>query len=56
MMDGGYILPEYGVAYIKKVHFFQENSQKERLTDVIVAACKYFYLYFLIKQTMPLVF
>ncbi|CAF1535730.1 unnamed protein product [Adineta steineri] len=43
-MDGGYILPQYGLAYIKRVRFFQENpDQKEtlqvRLTDLIVAAC-----------------
>jgi hypothetical protein len=40
MMDGGYMLPEYGVAYIKRVRFFKEKF-KERLTDLIAAACKY---------------
>ncbi len=40
-MNGGYILPEYGVAYIKNVRFFQRKSNKERLTDLIVGACKY---------------
>ncbi len=40
-MDGGYMLPEYGVAYIKQVRFFQKKSNEERLTDLIVAACKY---------------
>ncbi|CAF3381334.1 unnamed protein product [Rotaria socialis] len=39
MMDGGYMLPEYGVAYIKRVRFFQQRTNEERLTDVIVAAC-----------------
>ncbi|CAF1504091.1 unnamed protein product [Adineta steineri] len=52
-MDGGYILPEYGLAYIKQVRFFQKPEQKnpqqektqqeeplqERVTDLIVAAC-----------------
>jgi hypothetical protein len=41
MLDGGYMLPEYGVAYIKHVRFFRKQSKKERLTDLIVAACKY---------------
>ena len=43
-MDGGYILPEYGVAYIKNVVFFQKLDPNERETDLIVAACKYFRL------------
>lgn len=43
VMDGGYMLPEFGVAYIKRVRFFQ-NTSTERLTDLIVAACKYFEL------------
>ncbi|CAF1489354.1 unnamed protein product [Adineta steineri] len=43
-MDGGYILPEYGLAYIKHVRFFRENPEQEkppqeRVTDLIVAAC-----------------
>ena len=41
MMNGGYILPEYGVAYIKRVRFFQELNNEGRITDLIVAACKY---------------
>ncbi|CAF1218715.1 unnamed protein product [Adineta steineri] len=39
LMDGGYMLPEYGVAYIKRVRFFQKQSNNERFTDLIVAAC-----------------
>ncbi|CAF1208656.1 unnamed protein product [Rotaria sordida] len=39
MMDGGYMLPEYGVAYMKRVRFFQNISEKERITDLIVTAC-----------------
>ncbi|CAF1199966.1 unnamed protein product [Adineta steineri] len=39
LMDGGYMLPEYGVAYIKRVRFFQKQSNNGRLTDLIVAAC-----------------
>jgi hypothetical protein len=42
MMDGGYMLPEYGAAYIKRVRFFQDQSNRERVTDLIVAACEYF--------------
>jgi hypothetical protein len=42
MMDAGYMLPEYGVAYIKRVRFFQGNSKNGRITDLIVGACKYF--------------
>ncbi|CAF1113078.1 unnamed protein product [Rotaria sordida] len=38
MMDGGYMLPEFGGAYIKRVRFFR-GGQQERLTDLIVAAC-----------------
>jgi hypothetical protein len=40
MMDGGYMLPEYGVAYIKHVRFFRKKQKEERLTDLIVGACK----------------
>jgi hypothetical protein len=40
MMDGGYMLPEYGVAYIKRVRFFQDSTSPGRITDLIVAACK----------------
>ncbi len=36
------MLPEYGVAYIKRVRFFQDSPQRERVTDLIVAACEYF--------------
>jgi len=39
MMDGGYMLPEYGVAYVKRVRFFQDQSKRERTADLIVAAC-----------------
>jgi hypothetical protein len=42
MLDGGYMLPEYGLAYIKRVRFFQDQPERERLTDLIAAACKYF--------------
>jgi hypothetical protein len=42
MMDDGYMLPEYGVAYVKRVRFFRKNPYDERLTDLIVAACKSF--------------
>jgi hypothetical protein len=41
MMDGGYMLPEYGVAYVKHVRFFQDLSKPGRLTDLIVSACEY---------------
>ncbi len=34
------MLPEFGVAYVKRVRFFRKNSHDERLTDLIVAACK----------------
>lgn len=39
MMNGGYMLPEFGVAYIKDVRFFR--GDKDCKTDLIVAACKY---------------
>ncbi|CAF0858789.1 unnamed protein product [Adineta ricciae] len=39
IMDGGYMLPEFGVAYIKNVRFFQNNLSNGRLADLIVAAC-----------------
>jgi hypothetical protein len=38
-MDGGYMLPEYGVAYVKRVRFFQTQSKQERITDLIIGAC-----------------
>ena len=44
IMDGGYMLPEYGVAYIKRVRFFQDTPPMERITDLILGACKYFEL------------
>jgi hypothetical protein len=40
VMDGGYMLPEFGVAYIKRVRFFKDGATRERLTDLIVAACE----------------
>jgi hypothetical protein len=40
-MNGGYMLPEYGLAYIKNVRFFKEDTKEERITDLIVAACEY---------------
>lgn len=39
-MDGGYMLPEFGVAYVKRVNFVQANSMEIRPADLIVAACK----------------
>ncbi|UJR25938.1 hypothetical protein I4U23_007286 [Adineta vaga] len=39
IMDGGYMLPEFGVAYIQNVRFFRGECSQERLTDLIVAAC-----------------
>ncbi|CAF4314691.1 unnamed protein product [Rotaria sp. Silwood2] len=44
IMDGGYMLPEYGVAYIKRVRFFRDTHSEGRVTDLIVAACKSFEL------------
>ena len=43
MMNGGYALPEYGLAYVKNVRFYRMNQgqEEERLTDLIVAACQY---------------
>lgn len=35
------MLPEYGVAYVKRVRFFQTQSKQERITDLIIGACKY---------------
>lgn len=40
MMDGGYALPELGVAYVKQVKFFQKGTKQERTTDLIIAACE----------------
>jgi hypothetical protein len=42
VMDGGYMLPEYGVAYVKRVRFYQKQSNQERITDLIIGACTYF--------------
>jgi len=41
MMNGGYMLPEYGLAYVKNVHFYrsQNGQEEERSADLIVAAC-----------------
>lgn len=40
-MDGGYMLPEFGVGYVKNVRFFENESAQPRITDLIVAACKF---------------
>lgn len=36
------MLPEYGLAYVKNVHFYrsQNGQEEERSADLIVAACK----------------
>lgn len=37
------MLPEYGLAYVKNVHFYRSQNgqeEEERSTDLIVAACK----------------
>ncbi len=47
-MDGGYIIPEYGVTYVKRVRFFQKQIDQPRITDLIIAACKYLIYLFML--------
>ena len=34
------MLPEFGLAYVKHVRFFQKATNQERMTDLIIAACE----------------
>ncbi len=45
MMDGGYMLPEFGVAYVKNVRFFHDKLKQERIADLILSACTYLNLF-----------
>jgi hypothetical protein len=39
-MGGGYAIPEFGLAYVRNMRFFDSKSEdKDRLTDMLVSAC-----------------
>ena len=38
-MGGGYAIPEFGVAYVRDIRFFDKETGKERKADMLVSAC-----------------
>ncbi|UJR20300.1 hypothetical protein I4U23_023431 [Adineta vaga] len=38
-MGGGYAIPEFGVAYVRDIRFFDQKSTRIRKADMLVSAC-----------------
>ncbi len=39
-MGGGYAIPEFGLAYVRNMRFFDsKDKDKHRVTDMMVSAC-----------------
>ncbi|CAF4062233.1 unnamed protein product, partial [Rotaria sp. Silwood2] len=38
-MGGGYAIPEFGLAYVRDICFFDKQTDKNRKADMIVSAC-----------------
>ncbi|CAF4141450.1 unnamed protein product [Rotaria magnacalcarata] len=38
-MSGGYAIPEYGLAYVRDIRFFDDKTGKDRKADMLVSAC-----------------
>ncbi|CAF4656137.1 unnamed protein product [Rotaria sp. Silwood1] len=38
-MGGGYAIPEFGLAYVRDIRFFCEDTDECRLADMMVSAC-----------------
>ncbi|CAF1405754.1 unnamed protein product [Rotaria sp. Silwood1] len=38
-MGGGYAIPEFGLAYVRDICFFDKETGKNRKTDMLVSAC-----------------
>jgi hypothetical protein len=38
-MGGGYAIPEFGLAYVRDIRFFDKQTGKERKADMLVSAC-----------------
>lgn len=38
-MGGGYAIPEFGLAYVRDIRFFDIDSDEDRKTDMLVSAC-----------------
>ncbi|CAF3967682.1 unnamed protein product [Rotaria sordida] len=39
-MNGGYAIPEFGLAYVRNIRFFDaESEERHRLADMLVSAC-----------------
>jgi hypothetical protein len=38
-MGGGYAIPEFGLAYVRDMRFFDQETGKERKADMLVSAC-----------------
>jgi hypothetical protein len=39
-MGGGYAIPEFGLAYVRNMRFFDQQAKREpRLVDMLVSAC-----------------
>ncbi len=38
-MGGGYAIPEFGLAYVRDIRFFDKETEKDRKADMLVSAC-----------------
>lgn len=39
-MNGGYAIPEFGLAYVRNIRFFDAlNEERYRAADMLVSAC-----------------
>lgn len=38
-MCGGYAIPEFGLAYVRNILFYDADSDKTRAADMMVSAC-----------------
>ena len=38
-MCGGYAIPEFGLAYVRDIKFYDTKSDKTRSADMMVSAC-----------------
>ncbi|CAF4717438.1 unnamed protein product, partial [Rotaria sp. Silwood2] len=38
-MGSGYAVPEFGLAYVRDIRFFRQDTDEWRLADMMVSAC-----------------
>lgn len=38
-MGGGYAIPEFGLAFVRDIRFFDKKSDRIRNADMLVSAC-----------------